>query len=137
MVQATTQLKGLPEFVFHHNYLAGKFVQKFGTMLRNDRFLRSIDLRFNHMSDSHFDDHFFGNFYNNTSLVCLDIRDNPSVKERQTFVKVATCLRRNVEQLKKKRVLCKRSWFIKEVLGLSKTEMPDLFYGLNFLKKRD
>ena len=127
---------GLPEFVFHHNLLSGKFIECLSKILKNDRYCRKLDLSNNAFRAQDLDEEFFGSLNANETLINIDFRENtgytPLIKKRVAL----NCLK-NVEILKKSRVPVQKGWLDRDVLCLSKLEWPTLTKGLNFINSED
>jgi S-ribosylhomocysteine lyase LuxS involved in autoinducer biosynthesis len=67
--------KGLKEFILHHNNLGANFIRSMSERIKNDDYLRFIDLRFNKLP-SDLIMQFLKTVNSNQYLVGLDLRGN-------------------------------------------------------------
>ncbi|MFN9942579.1 MAG: hypothetical protein ACK56I_24230, partial [bacterium] len=73
------EIKCLPEFTLHHNFLGEQFMSLLGNVLRNDKFCRCIDLRNNLLPS--LDEEFLGCLFGNDTIVNLDLRQNQNIDQ--------------------------------------------------------
>ena len=78
--------QGLKEFILHHNNLGRSFVESLANRIKDDEYLRCIDLRYNKLN-SDLIMKMLKTLNNNESLACIDLRgnkgysDNPGVQQ--------------------------------------------------------
>jgi hypothetical protein len=92
--------------------------------------LRKLDLRFNQIKA--LDEEFLANLHANESVICLDLREN-KVYTDQIKKRIALDLIKNIDVAKKSRALISPSWLDKDVLCLTKKNLPLLTRGLNLV----
>ena len=134
LIQTNREIEGLPEFIFHHNFLGVAFFKGLTKLVGLDRYCRKLDIRKNNITETLMTDEFFQCLYCNETLINLDIRDNPRIS-RESLRKVALILLKNVEIAKKQLTLLSKGWLDRNVLMLTKQEWPALVRGLNILVK--
>jgi hypothetical protein len=67
---------GLKEFILHHNFLGKQFLQSLEARIKNDNYIRHIDLRFNNFKHKRHLADFLPSLLTNTSLLSFDLRFN-------------------------------------------------------------
>ena len=67
---------GLKEFILHHNFLGYQFLKSLSNRLKNDSYLRLLDLRNNSMDHENLVE-FMDYLKHNKSVMALDLRYNP------------------------------------------------------------
>ena len=90
------EVEGLPEFVFHHNFLGAQFFRGLTKLVGLDRYCRKLDLRKNSITEALMTEEFFKCFHCNETIINLDVRENNNVS-RESLRKVALILLKNVE----------------------------------------
>lgn len=67
---------GLKEFYLHHNQLSDYFIKTLSKTIKNDEYLRVIDLRYNKINEASLKGEFLTCLRNNSALTNVDLRHN-------------------------------------------------------------
>lgn len=110
------------------------FLGELTPLLTDSHFIRKLDLRNNRVGA--LSPEFLEALHINESLICLDLRHNKCVSNEEARRKVALCLLKNIDIARKGRDLLCPSWLNKEILCLTRKEMPSLARGLNLVIRR-
>lgn len=74
-VDPTINEVGLKEFIVHHNFLGQSFLKSMENRIKNDSYLKLIDLRYNQIQKTELDE-FMRCLSINKSLLAVDLRHN-------------------------------------------------------------
>ena len=105
---------GLKEFILHHNRLGDRFLASLADRIKNDEYLRFIDIRYNMLNKNQIMK-FLKSLHKNKCLVGVDLRGNKGYSDHDA-VKSALghYLQRNLNLNMVKDVKLKSSWIIKD-----------------------
>ncbi|CDW90470.1 UNKNOWN [Stylonychia lemnae] len=77
---------GLKELILHHNILGQKFLRSFGQRLKNDQYLRFVDLKFNQFEKEDIEE-LLECIKPNKSIFAIDLRNNNGYNSGKRLVK--------------------------------------------------
>ena len=115
---------GLQELVLNHNKFSSNFLKHILTALRDDGYLRVLDLRKNKMTTAavlettNYD--LIKTLKVNESITNIDLRENEGFNKQLKF-KLSLIMIRNIDLLRSKGTQVSGSWFNKHVLMLNET----------------
>lgn len=92
--------QGLKELILSHNEFSDILASEMILALRNDLYIRSVDLRNNNISENWCSE-FVKLMKDNHTLTNIDLRENPGFSSRM-HRDLALCLLRNIQDLKDK-----------------------------------
>eukprot|EP00347_Sterkiella_histriomuscorum_P005552 403356175 len=118
---------GLKELILHHNFLSQKFLRSFGQRLKNDNYLRLVDLKFNQFERTDLEE-FIENVKSNKSIFALDLRNNvgfhSGIQKRSALIML-----KNIELAYKMKRNVKKCWIIKPLIFIEIQEKRGIQSG--------
>ncbi|CDW82224.1 UNKNOWN [Stylonychia lemnae] len=119
---------GLKEFHLCYNKLGSNFIKALAKVVKYDEYLRVIDLKFNKITDNVVKSDLIPALKNNNSLTNLDLRNNNcnSYKHQQI---IALCLLKNIDKLKKSKIIVKKQWLNPSVLLFEPGDLIEQNFG--------
>ena len=106
--------RGLKEFILHHNKLGDRFLTSLAERIKDDDYLRFIDIRYNMLSRNQVMT-FLKTLHSNKYLIGIDFRGNKGYSDNDSVkTSVGLFLQRNLNLNLAMDVRLKDTWIIKE-----------------------
>ena len=128
------KLKGMAEFIFHHNLLGKRFIEMLSENLPNDIYVRKIDVSHNKIPEEPILLHLVDALKVNESVINFDLAENPghtaSVKK-----KLALCMLKNMEITKNMGAPIKPSWINLKQIEVLDSQLNEFVQGFSFAEE--
>ena len=109
-----------------------------GRILRNDTYVRKIDLRDNAINSDKdiLSKDFIAGLYTNDTILNIDLRSNkghsPEAKR-----KLALCMIKNIDKARQSQIPVKPSWIESKILAVENIKMSEILSGVNFVAEEE